>query len=75
MWKRLFAHIFDKQVTEEEIIRIKLTQEQVNDIKFYNFFQRISTSGKWGNESVLDLFVMKFEVDVCVFIQGNDIKK
>ena len=55
-------------------MRRKLTLEQVNDIKFYNLFQRISNSGPWGDESLLALFVIKFDIGVCVFSQGNDIK-
>ena len=39
MWKRLFTHISENEVTEGEIMRRKLTLEQVNKIKFDNFFK------------------------------------
>ena len=33
LWKCIFAHISNNEVTEKEIKRIKLTLEQVNEIK------------------------------------------
>ena len=47
--------------------------EKVDDFKSYKLYQTISTSGQWGNESVLALFVMKFDINVCVFNQVNNI--
>ena len=39
LWKLLFSHISENEVTEDEIMRRKLTLEQVNKIKFDNFLK------------------------------------
>ena len=39
VWKRLFAHISDNEVTEYELMRSKITPEQVNKNKFDHFFK------------------------------------
>ena len=39
-----------------------------------NFLETIKNDGLWGYKTVLALFVMKFDIDLCVFNQGHDVK-